>query len=111
MKNLVGIVPPDDKDGCLQDIHWPGGAWAYFPTYTLGAMTAAQLFAAAVRQHPEIPDSISRGDFAPLRGWLRANVHARGSSVSTRQLLIDATGSPLDARYFERHLQRRYLDS
>lgn len=110
MKTLVGIVPPDDKDGCLQDIHWPGGAWAYFPTYTLGAMTAAQLFAAAVRTHPEIPSAIARGDFAPLRGWLRQNVHGRGSQVSTRQLLAEATGAPLDASHFKRHLRRRYLE-
>jgi carboxypeptidase Taq len=110
MQKLVGIAPPDDKDGCLQDIHWPGGAWAYFPTYTLGAMTAAQLFAAAVRTHPEIPDAIARGDFAPLRAWLRKHIHTRGASVSTRQLLSEATGAPLDARYFKQHLQRRYLE-
>ena len=71
--------PPDDRDGCLQDIHWPSGAWGYFPTYTLGAMTAAQLFDAACRADPTILPSIGKGDFAPLLAWLRANVHGQGS--------------------------------
>ena len=109
MKALVGITPPDDRDGCLQDIHWPGGAWGYFPTYTLGAMTAAQLFDAAVRSLPQIPDAIARGDFAPLMTWLGANVHAKGSLLSTRDLLIAASGRALDPAIYERHLERRYL--
>jgi carboxypeptidase Taq len=110
MRDLVGVVPPDDKDGCMQDIHWPGGAWGYFPTYTLGAMTAAQLFDAAVRADATIPDRLSRGEFAPLIGWLRTNVHEKGSSVPTRDLLIAATGRPLDPAIYKRHLTRRYLD-
>ncbi|MBI3711330.1 MAG: carboxypeptidase M32 [Proteobacteria bacterium] len=110
MKELIGVVPPDDKDGCLQDIHWPGGAWGYFPTYTLGAMTAAQLFDAAAGADAAIPDGIRRGDFAPLMAWLRANVHGKGSLLSTRDLLVAATGKPLDPEIFKRHLRRRYLD-
>jgi carboxypeptidase Taq len=110
MKELVGIVPPDDKDGCLQDIHWPGGAWGYFPTYTLGAMTAAQLFDAALREEPGIPAALGRGDFAPLLGWLRVHVHAKGSLLSTDALLRQATGRPLDPVIYRRHLERRYLD-
>jgi carboxypeptidase Taq len=110
MRELVGIVPPDDRDGCLQDIHWPGGAWGYFPTYTLGAMTAAQLFDAAKRADPSIPSALAGGDFAPLMAWLRANVHALGSLVSTRELLVRATGRPLDAAVFKAHLTVRYLD-
>src|SRR3546814_18939209 len=75
MQELLGITPPDDRLGCLQDIHWYDGARGYFPTYTLGAMTAAQLFAAARRARPEIPAALGRGDFAPLMGWLAARVH------------------------------------
>ncbi|HVR67588.1 MAG TPA: carboxypeptidase M32, partial [Verrucomicrobiae bacterium] len=71
MKKLLGIVPPSDREGCLQDIHWYDGAWGYFPTYTLGAMTAAQLFDAACRAQPSIPIAIGKGDFAPLLTWLR----------------------------------------
>ena len=65
MEELLGLTPPDDRLGCLQDIHWYDGALGYFPTYTLGAMTAAQLFAAATAAVPEIPDALGRGDFAP----------------------------------------------
>ena len=68
MEDLLGIRPPDDRQGCLQDIHWYDGAWGYFPTYTMGAMAAAQLFAAAKAAQPEIPDRIAEGDFMPLVG-------------------------------------------
>jgi carboxypeptidase Taq len=109
MQELIGVTPASDREGCLQDIHWYDGAWGYFPTYTLGAMTAAQLFAAAKRAVPAIPAAISRGDFAPLVGWLRANVHGKGSLFPTDELLRQATGSTLDARVYEDHLRRRYL--
>ena len=111
MRALIGVEPPDDKDGCLQDIHWYSGAWGYFPTYTLGAMTAAQLFDAATTQIPAIRPSIANGDFAPLLGWLRPHVHGRASSVTAAQILTDATGGPLGADAFERHLTKRYLSA
>ncbi|MGE5545899.1 MAG: carboxypeptidase M32 [Solirubrobacterales bacterium] len=108
-RRLLGITPPDDRLGCLQDIHWYGGSWGYFPTYTLGAMTAAQLFAAARQQVPGLMAAIGAGDFAPLMGWLKANVHCKGSSLSTQDILRQATGKPLDAAVFKAHLQARYL--
>ena len=100
---------PDDRLGCLQDIHWYDGAFGYFPTYTLGAMTAAQLFQAATAQDTSIRPGLAQGDFSPLLAWLRANVHQRASSVSAAELLTDATGQPLDTLAFQRHLQTRYL--
>ncbi len=109
-RRLLGITPPDDRLGCLQDIHWYGGAWGYFPTYTLGAMAAAQVFQAACRADPGIPAAIGGGDFAPLRARLRANIHGKGSLLSTRDLLTEATGRPLDATAFKAHLARRYLE-
>jgi carboxypeptidase Taq len=109
IRELLGVSPPSDREGCLQDIHWYDGAWGYFPTYTLGAMTAAQIFAAAKRADPAIPGAIARGDFAPLLAWLRANVHGKGSLLSTSDLLRQATGSSLDARIYQDHLKRRYL--
>ena len=108
MRELVGIVPPDDRQGCLQDIHWYDGAWGYFPTYTLGAMTAAQLFDAAKRSDPAILPGIARGDFAPLLAWLRANVHAKGSRFSTSEIIEQATGRPLESSVFRRHLEARF---
>ena len=109
MQKLLGIRPPDDRRGCLQDVHWYDGAWGYFPTYTLGAMTAAQLFDAAKRADPAIESGIAVGNFAPLLDWLRAHVHGRGSLLETRDLLIEATGRPLDALTFKTHLKARYL--
>jgi len=109
MQALLGITPPNDRLGCLQDIHWPSGGWGYFPTYTLGAMTAAQLFDAACRAEPDTLPGIARGDFSPLVGWLRANIHAQGSRLGTDELLTHATGRPLDAGVFKAHLARRYL--
>ncbi len=109
MHELVGIVPPDDRQGCLQDIHWYDGAFGYFPTYTLGAMTAAQLFDAAKRADPAIAPGIAKGEFAPLLGWLRTNVHGQASRHSTAEIITAATGRKLDSAVFERHLRARYL--
>ena len=108
MRELVGIMPPDDRDGCLQDIHWYCGLWGYFPTYTLGAMTAAQLFQAATTQDPSIKPGLAKGEFTPLLRWLRMNVHSRGASVTAGELLADASGRPLDATAFQQHLISRY---
>lgn len=110
MAELVGVTPPDDRLGCLQDIHWPSGAFGYFPTYTLGALAAAQLFAAATAQDGDILPGLERGDFAPLLAWLRHNIHRHGARHSTQELLTAATGAPLSTEPFEAHLARRYLD-
>ncbi len=110
MRSLLGIVPPTDTLGCLQDIHWPSGAWGYFPTYTLGAMTAAQLFESACCADPEILPALGRGAFGPLVGWLRRAIHAEGSRLDSDALMVAATGRPLDAEVFKAHLRRRYLE-
>ncbi|TAJ30086.1 carboxypeptidase M32 [Bosea sp. (in: a-proteobacteria)] len=110
LKSLLGVTVPNDRLGCLQDIHWPSGGWGYFPTYTLGAMTAAQIFDAACTAEPGILPGIGKGDFAPLVGWLRAHIHGRGSLLPTDALLTEATGRPLDAGVFKAHLRRRYID-
>ncbi len=86
------------------------GIFGYFPTYSLGAMTAAQLFTAAREDNPELLEAISRGDFTSLLSWLRTHVHGMGCLLSTQDLLTRATGSPLDANYFKEHLKNRYLD-
>lgn len=109
MESLLGITPPNDADGCMQDIHWPGGSFGYFPTYTLGAMAAAQLFAAATAADSAILPGIAAGDFRPLLGWLRPNVHEKGSSRTTDEILAEATGLPLGTAAFKAHLERRYL--
>ena len=109
MKQLLGLTVVNDREGCLQDIHWFDGAFGYFPCYSLGAMNAAQLFAAALAANPAILASIGKGDFAPLFAWLRPHVHSLGSSLTTSEIVARATGRPLDAGIFRRHLERRYL--
>ena len=111
MRELLGIVPTDDGVGCLQDIHWPDGGWGYFPTYTLGALAAAQLFAAAKKAHPGLMEAIGKGNFAPLLGWLRLNVHGKGSIAGTDEILSEATGAPLGVAAFKAHLESRYLSA
>lgn len=98
-------------DGCLQDVHWPAALFGYFPTYSIGAMTAAQLFSAAKAQVPEIPEEIRRGNFAPLLSWLRINIHNKGKFLPFDELLSNATGEPLNTEYFKLHLRERYLRS
>ncbi|UMY17659.1 carboxypeptidase M32 [Methylobacterium organophilum] len=109
MRDLLGLSVPNDRLGCLQDIHWPGGSFGYFPTYTLGAMAAAQLFRAACAAEPGILPGLAQGDFTQLRTWLRDNVHAKASLLETDEILLAATGKPLGAEDFGRHLRRRYL--
>ncbi|HEX2940065.1 MAG TPA: carboxypeptidase M32 [Rhodopila sp.] len=109
MRDSLGVAPQNDAQGCLQDIHWYAGLIGYFPSYTLGAMAAAQLMAAARRDTPDLDAALARGDFAPLMGWLRRNVHSRGAELGLNALLRSATGKNLDVSDFEAHLTARYL--
>jgi len=109
MKKYLGITPPNDADGCLQDIHWAGGSIGYFPTYTLGAMIAAQLFDAAKKQSPHLLQSIKNGEFTGLTNWLATHVHSKASSLTTAGILQLATGKPLDTSVYKAHLETRYL--
>lgn len=109
LHKLLGITPPDDARGCLQDIHWYDGAVGYFPSYTLGAMAAAQLMQAARRAIPGIDTALAQGDLGPLVQWLRKHVHAQGSLLGFNDLLREATGKPLDPADFQAHLTARYL--
>lgn len=110
-RDLLGVVPPTHTLGCLQDIHWSAGLIGYFPTYSLGAVMGAQLFAAAKQQDPEILPGLTKGDFSPLLAWTGAKVHSHGSQFpSSNQVVEAATGAPLSTEAFKRHLTSRYLD-
>lgn len=97
------------RNGCMQDIHWAGGAFGYFPSYTLGAMYAAQEFAAAERMIPQLRSKIAAGELSELFAWLNVNIWSQASLRSTDELMIAATGEPLNASHFKAHLERRYL--
>lgn len=111
MTDLLGISTKDDyRDGCMQDTHWAGGAMGYFPTYTLGAMTAAQVFAAAKRAIPSLMQEIAAGEFASVNRFLSERIWSQGCLHETDVLMRNATGAPLSADAFKAHLRARYLD-
>jgi len=110
MQHYLGLDSRGNfRDGCMQDIHWTDGAFGYFPTYTLGAMYAAQLFASAQQQIPELPAQIHDGDTRAVNHWLKENIWQHASLYSTEQLFKKATGEALNPHYFRRHLEQRYL--
>jgi carboxypeptidase Taq len=110
MMDLLGLdTRGNHTDGALQDVHWPEGWFGYFPCYTLGAMYAAQWFAAMRRRLPELDRSIARGDFAPMLGWLQDQIWSQASRWSTDELAQRASGETLNPAHFRAHLEARYL--
>lgn len=110
MQAYLGLSTKDNyRDGCMQDIHWTGGAFGYFPSYTLGAMYAAQEFSAAARSIPQLREKISRGQLDELFAWLNKHIWQKASILPTEELILSATGESLNANYFKEHLQQRYL--
>lgn len=111
MKDLMGITPPNHHDGCLQDIHWPAGLIGYFPSYTMGALIAAQLFQSLKKNQPNVESDIASGHFNGILEWLRENVHQNGSYLTQEELVEKATGLPLSTAAFKHHVEERYLNS
>ena len=110
MQSLLGVDTRGNyRDGPLQDVHWSGGAFGYFPCYTLGAMYAAQWFAAIREAQPDLDVRIARGDLAPAFDWLRDNIWRQASRWPTAELATRATGEALNPAHFRRHLEARYL--
>ncbi len=111
MREYLGLSTLDNpRDGPMQDVHWPSGAFGYFPSYTLGAMMAAQQWAAVARAHPGVQDDLRHGRFETINDWRRSNIWTKASTLSTPELMRAATGETLQARYFTEHLKRRYLN-
>ena len=109
MRDYLGLSTLDSPaDGPMQDVHWPSGAIGYFPSYTLGAMIAAQQWAAMSRDLPDIDARLAEGRFDAINEWRRERVWSAGSRWSTPELIEKATGEPLNAAYFRDHLERRY---
>jgi carboxypeptidase Taq len=109
MRDYLGLSTIDNPaDGPMQDVHWPGAAFGYFPSYTLGAMMSAQQWAALTRDHPAADADLARGDFAAINDWRRQKIWSQGSRWSTPDLLERATGEKLNAAHFTEHLKKRY---
>lgn len=98
-------------DGCLQDIHWTDGSFGYFPSYTLGALNSAQLFAAIRKKHPEWQEMLMRGDVSFVRNWLREAIWTKGSTMDSQDIIKAATGETTNPQYFLQHIRARYIDN
>jgi len=109
MMDFLSLSPETNRDGCLQDIHWAAGEIGYFPSYTLGALIAAQLFASARTQINDFDSALASGEFQGLLAWLRDALHSQASRYSSHELIERATGRPLTTDDFKAHLEARYL--
>ncbi|KAA8495917.1 Thermostable carboxypeptidase 1 [Porphyridium purpureum] len=108
MQHYLGVVPETDALGVLQDVHWTG-SFGYFPSYTLGAMMAAQLYDAACREMRDLKTQVRSGEFAELNEWLASKIHRKGSLFSSLDMLLeDATGQPLNPEIFVEYLKAKY---
>lgn len=108
MEELLGVVPRDDAEGALQDIHWSGGSFGYFPTYAVGNVLSVQLYEAAVAAHPEIEEEMEEGEFGTLLGWLSESIYRYGRRLDPDDLITRATGRPLDPEPYLAYLETKY---
>ncbi len=105
---LMNITVPDDKKGCLQDVHWSHGSFGYFPTYSLGSFYAAQFFEQAKKDIPGLSNSIAGGESADLLRWLREKIHSKGRYYTSEELCKSVTGTGLEINSFKAYLLDKY---
>lgn len=108
-KKYLSIDVPNDKNGCLQDVHWSHGSFGYFPTYSLGSFYAAQFYETARAQLKNLENEIENGNTIPLLNWLRENVHSKGRFFTSEGLCHKVTGRGLDVNYFVNYLLEKYV--
>jgi carboxypeptidase Taq len=106
----LGLIPANDAEGCLQDIHWAVGQFGYFPAHALGGLIAIQLWEKLRADRETLDEEIARGDFTGLFGWLRENVHGVGAKMTVQDLIREATGRPLTAAPALRYFEAKYLE-
>jgi carboxypeptidase Taq len=107
-KEYLGVEPANDAEGILQDMHWSGGNFGYFPSYALGNLYSAQFLRALKKDLPDWSSRIAEGDFAPVQTWLKDHIHAHGSVYDPGVLVQKVTGEPLNAKYFIGYLNEKY---
>jgi carboxypeptidase Taq len=110
MKDYLGIVPPTDTEGVLQDVHWSFGYIGYFPSYMLGNLYAAQMLPTIRSALPKLDNDLRKGDLKTLLGWLRKNVHQYGAAYEPDELMRRITGEPLNSEHFVRYIKEKYGD-
>jgi carboxypeptidase Taq len=110
MEDYLGLTPPDDALGVLQDIHWSSGGFGYFPTYTLGNLISVQLYERASAAIPTLPKQMAAGKFDELLAWLRQHIHQHGRKFTAMELLQKATGRGLDPVPYLNYIRAKYSD-
>ncbi len=110
MERYLGLTPPDDAHGVLQDVHWSGGMFGYFPSYMLGNLYAAQFFATARREIGDLDERIERGDLLTLREWLREKIHRYGRMYSPSELAEKVSGEKLNPHYFVEYITTKFSE-
>lgn len=110
MKKYLGITPPNDAQGCLQDIHWSLGDFGYFPTYALGNILSAQFFTAFSKEHPDWEKRVAAGDLGFVREWLTSNIHCWGKTYNTEELAKRVTSKPLSENAYCAYLKKKYAE-
>lgn len=110
MKELLGIIPANNAEGCLQDVHWSMGAFGYFPTYTLGNLYASHLFEAFAKKHPDWEKQTAAGNLLFIKEWLNESVHQHGKRYSSHELLTKVTGKKFSADAFVSYLNKKYAE-
>ncbi len=108
MKEYLGIAPPTDAQGVLQDVHWSSGYIGYFPTYALGNLISAQIWESIHKDLPGLEEEIRRGDFSGLLGWLRRKIHVHGAKYEPQELVERVTGSKIDPAPYVRYLRTKF---
>lgn len=103
-----GLLPPTDREGVLQDVHWSGGSIGYFPTYALGNLLSAQYFKRALEEHPQIKQEMTQGNFETLLGWLRHNIHQHGRQYTSEELTQRVTGESIQSRDYLEYLHQKF---
>ncbi len=108
MEELLGITPPSDADGVLQDVHWSSGYFGYFPTYFLGNLYGAQIYRDALKKNPSLPNEYEIGNFSNLLTYLRENVHQYGKIYPANELIKRITGEDLNPNYFIEYIEKKF---
>jgi carboxypeptidase Taq len=108
MKELLGVVPPTDTLGCLQDVHWSRPSFGYFPTYALGNLYAAQFYEQAVADDSAVAEELAQGKTGALLAWLRENIHQHGRKFTPGELVQRVTGQPLGYEAFMRYVTAKF---
>jgi carboxypeptidase Taq len=111
MADRLGVRPGNNAEGCLQDVHWAAGSFGYFPSYAIGAVIAGQLYESLRAERPDLDEEIASGQFVGLFAWLQQNVHSLGASLSTPDLISNATGRSLSGAAWLRYIENKYLEA